>query len=122
MARRKRRPATAHQLPDHARSRGDGAERHQRLYRGDVAATGRTAKRARVAEALDAANGVRLCTLCSRAAKGLYYTHLHRPELHPTYAFCSVRCLRAGAAIAKRNLGMINKTKLETQAIKAARR
>jgi hypothetical protein len=54
-------------------------------------------------------------------AKGLYYTHLQRPELHPTYAFCSVRCLRAGAAIAKRNLGMIDKTKLETQAIKAAR-
>ena len=65
---------------------------------------------------------MRLCTLCFRAAKGLYYTHLQRPEFYPTYAFCSVRCLRAGAAIAKRNLGMIDKTKLETQAIKAARR
>jgi hypothetical protein len=64
---------------------------------------------------------MRLCTVCRRVAKGLYYTHLQRPELHPTYAFCSVRCLRAGAAIAKRNLGMIDKTKLETQAIKAAR-
>jgi hypothetical protein len=57
---------------------------------------------------------MRLCTLCCRTAKGLYYTHLHRPEFYPTYSFCSVRCLRAGAAIAKRNLGMIDKTKLHS--------
>jgi hypothetical protein len=33
-----------------------------------------------------------------------------------------MRCLNIGAAIAKRNCGMIDKTKLEIQAIKAARR
>ena len=38
MARRKRRPAAANPLFDHARPRGDGAERDQRLHREDVAA------------------------------------------------------------------------------------
>ena len=33
-----------------------------------------------------------------------------------------MRCLEAGAAIAKRNRGMIDKTKTEAQAIKGARR
>ena len=33
-----------------------------------------------------------------------------------------MRCLQAGAAIAKRNRGMIDKTDVEAQAIKAARR
>jgi hypothetical protein len=33
-----------------------------------------------------------------------------------------MRCLQAGAAIAKRNRGMIDKTRVEAQAIKAARR
>jgi hypothetical protein len=33
-----------------------------------------------------------------------------------------MRCLNAGKAIANRNRGMIDKTNLETQAIKAARR
>jgi hypothetical protein len=33
-----------------------------------------------------------------------------------------MRCLNVGSAIAKRNQGMIDKTGLETQAIKAARR
>ena len=32
-----------------------------------------------------------------------------------------MRCLQAGAAIAKRNRGMIDKTRVEAQAIKAAR-
>jgi hypothetical protein len=33
-----------------------------------------------------------------------------------------MRCLNIGAAIAKRNRGMIDKTEFETKAIKAARR
>jgi Family of unknown function (DUF6511) len=33
-----------------------------------------------------------------------------------------MRCLKVGAAIAKRNRGMIDKTELEIRAIKAARR
>jgi dihydrodipicolinate synthase/N-acetylneuraminate lyase len=45
-----------------------------------------------------------------------------RPDRYPTAAFCSLRCLNAGAAITKRNHGMIDKSALETKAIKAARR
>lgn len=60
--------------------------------------------------------------LCSREARGFYYTHQLRPDRYPTFAFCSLHCLNAGAVIAKRNHGMIDKTELETQAIKAARR
>jgi Family of unknown function (DUF6511) len=79
-------------------------------------------RRARVAEALDAAPGLKFCALCGRAARGLYYTHLLRPDWYPIFTFCSVRCLRAGAALAKRNKGMIDKTDMEVRAIKDARR
>jgi molybdopterin biosynthesis enzyme MoaB len=65
---------------------------------------------------------LRACTLCSRVARGFYYTHQLRPDRYPTYPFCSLRCLNAGTAIAKRNHGVIDKTELEIQAIKAARR
>lgn len=65
---------------------------------------------------------MRVCAVCSRAARGFYYTHQLRPDRYPTFAFCSMRCLNAGAAIAKRNRGMIDKSELEIQAIKAARR
>jgi hypothetical protein len=36
--------------------------------------------------------------------------------------FCSMRCLDAGALLAKRNNGMIDKTAMEQRAIKDARR
>jgi hypothetical protein len=62
------------------------------------------------------------CAVCNRETCGLYYTHLLRPDRYPTFAFCSMRCITAGAAIAKRNRGMIDKTQHEAQAIKAARR
>jgi hypothetical protein len=48
--------------------------------------------------------------------------HQLRPDLYPTYRFCSLRCLDAGAAIAGRRNGMIDKTEMEQQAIKDARR
>lgn len=63
-----------------------------------------------------------LCVICRREACGFYYTHQLRPERYPTFAFCSMRCLTAGAAIVKRNRGMIDKTARETQALKDARR
>ena len=63
-----------------------------------------------------------LCAICRRETLGLYYTHLLSPDRYPTFAFCSVRCLKAGAAIAKRNHGMIDKTARETRALKDARR
>jgi hypothetical protein len=65
---------------------------------------------------------VRACAVCSREARGFYYTHQLRADRYPTFAFCSMRCLNAGAAIAKRNRGMIDKTDMEIRAIKDARR
>ena len=63
-----------------------------------------------------------VCAVCSRETRGFYYTHLLYPDRYPTFAFCSMRCLKAGAAIAKRNQGMIDKTARETQALRDARR
>lgn len=60
--------------------------------------------------------------MCARGARGFFFTLHMRPDRHPTYAFCSRRCQEAGAAIAKRLNGMIDKTALETRAIKEARR
>jgi hypothetical protein len=65
---------------------------------------------------------VRVCAVCSREACGFYYTHELRPNRYPTFALCSHRCQQAGAAIAKRNFGMIDKTAMETRAIKDARK
>jgi Family of unknown function (DUF6511) len=65
---------------------------------------------------------VRPCAICSREARGFGYVHQLRFDLYPTYRFCSQRCLGAGAAIAGRRNGMIDKTDLEKQAIKDARR
>jgi len=65
---------------------------------------------------------VRVCAICGRAARGFYYTHELRPDRYPTFAFCSHRCQRAGAAIAKGNKGMIDKSDMEQRAIKDARR
>lgn len=65
---------------------------------------------------------MRACAVCSRGARGFYYTHQLRADRYPTYAFCSMRCLNAGAAIAKRSRGMIDKTDMEMRAIKDARR
>jgi hypothetical protein len=65
---------------------------------------------------------VRICPVCNRADRGFYYTHQLRPDRYPTFAFCSYRCQRAGAAIAKRKNGMIDKTDMEIRAVKDARR
>jgi hypothetical protein len=48
--------------------------------------------------------------------------HQLRTDLYPTYRFCSLRCQCAGAALAERYHGMIDKTDMEKQAIKDARR
>src|SRR5215204_2926083 len=118
MARRKRSAVPAHPLFDHAGARGNRPERHQPLHRAGVAPHCATPLRPRVAEALDAAPGVRVCAVCSRAARGFYYTHQLRPDRFPTFALCSLRCQEAGAAIAKRMKGMIDKTNMESRAIK----
>jgi hypothetical protein len=73
---------------------------------------------------------VRLCAICCREDRGFGYVHELRPERYPSYRFCSMRCLDAGAALAMRNDGMIDcakrapgaKTDMERRAIKDARR
>ena len=60
--------------------------------------------------------------MCNREARGFGYVHLPRHDEYPFHRFCSMRCLTAGAEIAKRTNGMIDKTARETQAIKDARR
>src|ERR1041385_3508277 len=121
MARRKRRAPPAHPLLDAAGPRGDGAERDLDLHREGIGADQGAPRRIRVAEALDSP-GLRICALCSRQACGLYYVHQLRPDRYPTFAFCSMRCLNAGGAIAKRSKGLIDKTDIEIRAIKDARR
>jgi len=63
-----------------------------------------------------------VCAVCNREGRGFYYTHQLRPDRYPAFAFCSMRCLEGGAAIVKRNRGMIDKTAREIQALKDARR
>jgi hypothetical protein len=65
---------------------------------------------------------VRPCAICRREARGFGYVHQLRADQYPTYQFCSLRCLDAGAAIAGRCGGVIDKTGMEQQAIKDARR
>jgi hypothetical protein len=65
---------------------------------------------------------VRACGICCRESRGFGYVHQLRHDLYPTYRFCSLRCQGAGAAIAGRHNGMIDKTDMEQQAIKDARR
>ena len=63
-----------------------------------------------------------LCALCGRATKGFGYTHPPAVLPHQTHLFCSMRCLDAGAAYVKARGPVIDKTRMETQAIKDARR
>jgi hypothetical protein len=62
------------------------------------------------------------CALCGREARGPGYTHELRFGCFPTYAFCSGSCLAVGSAMARRCNGVIDKTTMETQAVKDARR
>jgi Family of unknown function (DUF6511) len=65
---------------------------------------------------------VRPCAICHRESRGFGYVHQLRDDLYPTYRFCSLCCQGAGAAIAGRHGGVIDKTEMEQQAIKDARR
>ena len=69
-----------------------------------------------------ALGGVGPCALCGRQQRGFLYCHLLLKDRYPDYRFCSRACLDAGAALAKGNNGVIDKTEMETQAIKEARR
>ena len=62
-----------------------------------------------------------LCGVCGRSARGFGYQQYLSPA-YPQYHFCSRACLDAGAKIAGRNRGVIDKTDMEQRAIKDARR
>jgi hypothetical protein len=61
------------------------------------------------------------CALCGRQSRGFGYCHKLLWKHYPHYRFCSMRCLAAGSAAAKRSSGMIDKTDMEKQAIREAR-
>lgn len=63
-----------------------------------------------------------LCAMCHREARGFGYVHQLCHDLYPLHRFCSMACLAAGAVLAGRNRGMIDKTAREIQALKDARR
>jgi hypothetical protein len=64
----------------------------------------------------------RPCAICHREARSFGYVHQLRADLYTTYRFCSLRCQGAGAAIAGRHGGVVDKTDIEQQAIQDARR
>jgi hypothetical protein len=64
----------------------------------------------------------RACAVCGRQDRGFGHVHENRHDLHPSYRFCSKGCQDVGAVLAARGGGMIDKTPLEAQAIKDARR
>ena len=63
-----------------------------------------------------------VCALCSREAKGHGYVRDLRFGAFPHYQFCSTACSQGGGAMARRSGGVIDKTPMEQQAIKEARR
>lgn len=63
-----------------------------------------------------------LCALCGRETKGFGYTHPPAVLPERTHLFCSMACLTAGADLVRRHGPVIDKTRMETQAIKDARR
>jgi hypothetical protein len=64
----------------------------------------------------------RTCALCGREAKGFGYVHDMRLGEVPHHRFCSMACSDVGGALAHRSSGMIDKSPMEAQAIKDARR
>lgn len=63
-----------------------------------------------------------VCGLCGREAKGFGYVHGLRFGEFPHHRFCSMVCCEAGGALARRSNGVIDKTPMESRAIKDARR
>src|SRR5262245_22719614 len=120
MARRTWKAPSAHRPADHGGPRGDGGQRHLALRRPGHGADQDQGRQRRGPDPVLA--GVASCALCSRQARGFGYVHHLRWDRFPYYRFCSMRCLDGGSALANRNNGMIDKTDMEQQAIKDARR
>ncbi|GGG50537.1 hypothetical protein GCM10010964_42260 [Caldovatus sediminis] len=63
-----------------------------------------------------------VCALCGREAKGFGYVHEMRLDEVPHHRFCSMACCDAGGALARRSNGVIDRTPMESRAVKEARR
>ena len=119
-----------HRQPDAARSRMHGDNAISRFVvlaseRRTAAPDAAGARRAGpAADGLTRAELARRvpCALCGREARGFGYCHGLRWDRHPYHRFCSMACLTAGSANARRNHGMIDKTDMEARAIREARR
>ena len=120
MAGRKRKAAPAHSRPQPGRAGVHGGRGDQPV-RGAGDGTDARAAGGQLGSGCAAA-APRLCAICRREARGFGYTRELRFDRYPSYRFCSMRCLDAGAALAGRNDGMIDKTDMEQQAIRDARR
>jgi uncharacterized protein DUF6511 len=120
MAGRTRAAASAHHRPHLGRAGVHGDRGDQPLRRAGVGTDQGTAAGQRGPDI--AAAAPRLCAVCGRQDRGFAYTRELRFDRYPSYRFCSMRCLDGGSALAGRNNGMIDKTDMERQAIKDARR
>ena len=116
------RLASAHPLSTMRGSRGHGAERDlaaSSCWRRSGSGSARTNPSA---DTLRCSARLALCALCGRGRRVASATRICCVwTAFPTYRFCSMRCLDAGAALARENNGMIDKTARETQALKDAR-
>lgn len=117
-----------------------GVKRNQQLHRVVLAAPADSARPKGTRRARAAADGLRPrnktvcdprareelgrrvpCALCGREARGFGFCLGLRRDRHPYHRFCSLACQNAGSANAKRNFGVIDKTDMETRAIRDAR-
>src|SRR5690606_3134753 len=120
MARRTRKASPAHRRSHASRTGSHGGERDRAVHRPGLTPDQGSAGRRRGPD--PALARVAVCAVCGREARGFGYVHQLRWDRFPYHRFCSMRCLDVGAALAKRNNGMIDKTDMETRAIKEARR
>ena len=112
----KRRPAPANPLFDHARSRGDGAERHQPFHRRRRRSGLRSSPNDPASQKLSMLLGSEaLRGLQPRGARLLLHALASTEPLSDLRLLLASAACEAGAAIAKRNFGMIDKTAMETQ-------
>jgi Family of unknown function (DUF6511) len=93
-----------------------------RMRRVSRTMTGAPPQLGRVAAAPPPTGSFQVCALCGREAKGFSYVHQLRSERYPRHRFCSVACFEPGALLAKRSLGMIDKSEMEARAVKHPRR
>ena len=94
--------------PHTARSGGTRNHRRQPVPDPGIGEDPGTVERHR--EPARPAHAVRSCAVRGSQERGFGYVHQLWPDRFPSYRFCSMQCLDAGAALARRRNGMIDKT------------